>query len=253
MKEILDKIYDLSLEEHPDLKKYSKLEIYHIIEKSFLEIQNFENAGNPLSIIDELGVEVVSNIAALWVFSGPDTYDSSYVSDRYRHFLWSKGMDRARVSCAESLYNRIKTLTGFGPHVFYNGSNEQNSILENVLASGKLNIPPYKFNIIGKNIQNTVDQVKTLILPNDILKKGNYIGLISHAPHLVRISYILNKYKHVLSDLSVMFFPIPTQKSGSLEYAISEIKGLLYYIYIRGNALKKPYLYNFQSGSKNNT
>jgi len=233
MEKIEDKIYRLALEEHPEFKKIPMLEFKNVIKTALLEIEELER-------VALINTEIKGNISVLWVFSGPGTYDDAFINDRYPDYSWTKGMDRVRVDYAVKLAQMADCGS---PIIIYNGSDLQNSVLREAVKRKEIKILSEKIMIVGENINNTVDQIKTFILPESLHKSGHEIGLISHAPHLMRIVHILNKYKTIPQNMTVRLFPIATPKEGKGDYAITEIKALLYYIFLGKNAGSIAYPY----------
>ena len=243
MEKIEDKIYRLALEEHPEFKEIPVSELKSVIQTALLEIVELENAADLQKDLADLTPEVVEKIKALWVFSGPGTYNDVFIADRYKDYSWTRGMDHDRVAYAEWLYCNIMKINKNDPTVIYNGSDQQNAVLREVVRRGEIKIPNEKMLIIGENIQNTVDQIRTFILPKSLHKSEHEIGLVSHAPHLMRIAHTLNHFEIIPKDMTVRLFPIATVEDGKEEYAISEIKGLLYYIFLGKNAKSIAYPY----------
>lgn len=234
MEKIEDKIYRLALEEHPEFEKIPELDIKQVIKTAVSEIEELEK----MALRAE---EVKGETLALWVFSGPGTYDDAFINDRYGDYSWTKGMDRARIAYAERLVHHIAEIAENYPTIIYNGSNLQNSVLRKVVKRKEIKIPSEKIMIVGENINNTVDQIKTFILPKHLHKPGFEIGLVSHAPHLMRIIHTLNHYKTIPKNMTIRLFPISTPEEGKEEFAVSEIKGLLYYIFLAKNASSVAY------------
>ncbi len=94
-----------------------------------------------------------------------------------------------------------------------------------MIAADKVHIP-------ATSIANTVDQVKTFVLPESLHLAGGEIGLVSHAPHLVRTLHMLNRYQVIPEDMKIRLFPLKSPKEGREEYTTMEVRGLLYYIYL---------------------
>lgn len=234
MESLREKIYQLALAENPGLKEIAESEVKAVIKTGIIEIEALEKA---------IDAKINSKIKALWVFSGPGTYDDVFVNDRYKDVSWNMGMDRSRITYAENLINNFAQNNQKTPTFIYNGSDQQNDVLRKVVKRGDIKILKDKIIITGNNLKNTVDQIKRFIFPESLHEVGGEVGLISHAPHLMRIIHILNKYQVIPKDMTVRLFPIATPESGLEEYKIMEIKGLLYYIFISGDATTDSYPY----------
>lgn len=256
----MERIYGAAVEEHSQFKKIPESDIKEVIETALEEIEKLENAGNPTDVLAALPLEVAKKISALWVFSGPGTYDDPIKDDRYKNYTWARGMDKERLSYAAWLARKIsetvsgETLRGpingiperiqkarkmiaeNGPTILYNGTELENSVVRDVLTRKGIVIPPEKVRIIGEGINNTVDQVKTFKLPEELHRSGGEIGIISHAPHLMRIIHILSQYQSLPKDMIVRLFPISSSAEGREEYAETEIRALLYYVFLGKNA-----------------
>ena len=88
-------------------------------------------------------------------------------------------------------------------------------------------------------------------MPDDFQKDGE-LAIIAHAPHLVRILRIINKYRPFPNDTRVRLFPVPTQGAdGKREYAMMEVSGTLYYSNVTHNATMEPYPYEISSTREN--
>jgi hypothetical protein len=116
-----------------------------------------------------------------------------------------------------------KMISQRGPKIIYNGTNPENDRVKNILHRDTIIIPQENVIIDDKNIQNTNDQIKTMILPEGLHQPGKEIGLISHAPHLRRIARVLNQSKNLPADMKVRLFPVATPQEGKEEYAAMEI------------------------------
>ncbi|MCX6757314.1 MAG: hypothetical protein NTZ44_00275 [Candidatus Nomurabacteria bacterium] len=238
--------------------------VQEIIKDSTMEIERLESVGNPKYALEKLTPEIAKNTVALWVFSGPDDNNDK---DRYKHIKWAHGMDQARLNYAALLERKMSELCEpetsigkgpmnmsekiqktkelierSGPTIIYNGSDPLNTNVENSLKQERMIIPEKKVFIDGKGIVNTVDQIKDFSLPEELHQKNKEIGIISHAPHLLRIMHMLNKYQTLPKDMTIRLYPISSPIGGNQEYAELETMGLLYYI-ANKNATKESYPY----------
>lgn len=253
-------IYEAAVAQHVSFKGIPEAEVKGIISTALGEIEKLEEAADQKQVRAALTPEVASNISALWVFSGPGTYDDPVKDDRYKKYSWAKGMDRTRLSYAAWLARKIsetvsgETLRGpvsevperiqrareliseHGPTILYNGTELENSVVRDVLTRKGIVIPPEKAFVMEEAIDDTVDQIKTFALPEELHRAGSEIGIVSHAPHVMRILHMLEQYQPLPTDMGVRLFPIASPVEGKREYAQTEIMALLYYIYIGKNA-----------------
>ena len=260
-----ERIYHAALKEHAGFKEIPELQIKEVISTALEEIDVLEAAADKELALTSLTPEIARNISALWIFSGPGTYDEPVKEDRYKQYAWAKGMDRARLSYGAWLARKIseqvsgETLHGpvedatqriqdakemiaaHGPTILYNGTELENSVVKDVLMRDGIVIPSEKVRVLGEGISNTVDQIRSFALPEELHWQGGDIGIISHAPHLMRILHMLNRYQPLPKDMAVRLFPLASPKEGREEYAEMEIKGLLYYLYLGKNATEESY------------
>lgn len=255
---LINKILTDAYEENPPLERIGKPKLTTLISLTLDEINELEEAAlhpNLPKTADE-----ASRIKAIWVFSGPGTYDQPFKNDRYKDKPWARFMDRIRLNRAAWLMRKLteeilgNTLDGIrnpeivrqaflenGPFLIYNGRHDENDAVRDVLTRPGIVIPKEKVHFIDARIDNTFDQVKTFSLPPGLtLKSGENIALVSHAPHLMRLLHIINKVKPFLEGAKVQLFPIASPSDGRQEYAEMEIRGLLYATFISGEAEETP-------------
>lgn len=262
-------LYKLAVEERPEYFKYSQNEIKRLISDTVSEIDMLEKIGEKEreKITDSPGV--LQNIAVVWVISGPGTYDLPTKEDKYKDLEWAKGMDRARLNHGAVLARAItkarsgplegslmdiverkrktkEIIKNYGPEIVYNGTEQENDTVFNVLSRKGVVIPEEKVHIIRGDIETTLDQVKTFKLPVE-LKENEELAIISHAPHLARIMHMINKHKPFPEGTRIRLFPVPTPENGKEEYAKMETLGLLRYIYLDNEATIESYPYNITS------
>lgn len=222
-------------------------------------IQSFEEAASHPNLPKT--AEEAKKIKALWVFSGPGTYDLPFKDDRYQNFPWAGFMDRRRLNRAGWLMRKIteiaigKLLDGTknpydmrqailenGPYLIYNGRPDENATVEDVLKRPGIAIPRGKVHVIDAIIDNTLDQVKSFDLPINLnLQSDDRIALVSHAPHLARVLYVIDKFRPFPEGVRIQAFPIATPREGKQIYAEMEIQGILYYAFVSNEASKNPY------------
>lgn len=234
MENIKEEIYKKALEEHEEFKKIPESEIKQVIETTLREIEEFENISNP---------ELNSKLKALWVFSGAGTYHGVVMGERYSKYEWAKSMDRERLDYAIQLARVSKKVYGNAPMIIYNGGDDQNVVLQEMLRNKDTDLLPEEITILGSGIKNTLDQIETFVLPENLYESEGEIGLISHAPQLMRILHMLNKYQTTPKDMKIRLFPIKTSIEAKETYTTMEIKGLLYYLFIGENASVSAYPY----------
>ncbi|MDO8575792.1 MAG: hypothetical protein Q7R90_00585 [bacterium] len=261
----IEQIYRAALAQHAKFAEIPEQKIKQVIEKSLSEIEELETAAGAGRALAALTPEIARTISAVWIFSGPGTYDKPVKEDRYKQYPWARGMDRARLSYGAWLVRKIsekvsgevmrgpmtelprlvadarEMISRSGPVILYNGTELENSVVKDVLTRTGIVIPPEKVMVAGEGIQNTVDQVKTFELPEKLHHAGGEIGIISHAPHLMRVTHMLSQYHPLPDDMSVRLFPIASPKEGREEYVETEIKALLYYVFIGKNAHEDAY------------
>ena len=266
----IEDIYQGALRQHEAFRQISEDQMKAVIRQTISTIDQLEMIGERDKHDFRLSDEDAKKIAAIWVFSGPGTYDSPTKDDRYKDYAWAAGMDRVRLNYAARLARRIteavrgekfkaESLTDVprakqalkeailheGPYIIYNGTQLENAVVEDVLAREGTVIPQEKVEVIKENINTTVDQIKTFRLPPDISTQDREIALVSHAPHLARVTHMLNRYQPFPETTGVRLFPLPTPAAGKTQYADMEIMGLLYYIYLSPgqDATEAPYPY----------
>lgn len=261
-----EELYQQAVEEHPEYLKFPQNEIKQLISEILDETARLERVGEREKTRIEVPDDVLINIAVVWIISGPGTYDSSTKDDKYKDFVWSRGMDRTRLNHGAILARIIaeaksgqhftgsivdivqrkkqikQMVTDYGPELIYNGTQLENDTVVDVLSRSDTVIPREKVHIIRGDIKTTLDQVKTFKLPIE-LKDGEELAIVSHAPHLVRIMHMINKYRPFPEGTKVRLFPVPTPHDGKNEYVRMETLGLLRYIYLDHEATREVYPY----------
>lgn len=236
MEEIVKKIYDLALLEHPEFMEIRATDIIEVIQSAVIQINKFEEVAKHAPKIND-------KISALWIFSGAGTYHGLISGERYSKYEWAKNMDRERVNHAvKILRTSIEDFKNY-PMIIYNGGDNQNIAIKEAINNKEIDILEEEIMIIGSGIKNTLDQIQTFVFPENLHKPHREIGLITHAPQLPRILHMLNYYKVLPMDMTVRLLPMSTPPDGKEEYMVMEVKGLLYYVFLGGNALVTPYPY----------
>jgi hypothetical protein len=256
--ERIDIIYRSAVAQHPRIAEEGEERIRAFIGREIDRIKGLEEdaCGDKENRFD-ISDEIAEKVAAIWVFSGPGTYDLPYKDDRYRDYPWAHGMDRARLDRAAILARKIaqkrsgqsfggeglssvgeqkeKTkalIREFGPKIIYNGTEVENATVEDVLAREGIIIPKGNVEVLKSRIDNTVDQIRTFQVPQGLDIEGKEIALISHAPHLERALHMIGRYQPLPKGAMPRLFPISTPEEGRETYAEMEIRGMLYYIFI---------------------
>lgn len=254
----IEAIYRTATHEHALLRSVPSEKLKQIIATELARIDTFEKAA-----LEDVGgrvmitPEMAQNIGAVWAIAGTGTYrepvtivDNPLLRDK----PWAEWMDKHRIDRAIALIKQFTVLktevandlqsaiAENGPYLIYNGYNFQNSVLEEAITHDNL-LPKQKVKIISGDLKITVDQIKSFALPNDPDLKGKTIAIVSHAPHLSRIMHMIERHKPFPSDAKVLLFPLPTPEEGRDEFAFMEIKGLLYYMFVAGDASEEVYPY----------
>lgn len=263
-------ILEKSRKENPQLQQVSKSELTGLISSALAEIDQLEGVAKEHrhQLVEgkiPIPTESLTKLKALWVLSGPGLYRQPFKQDRYKDKPWAQFMGRHRLAYGGMLMRRIaETISGkiptdkdvqkqlllrHSPYLIFNGREDENLNVQTVLAEDGTIIPSEKVWLPRLPIDKTIDQVKGLTLPPELeIKSGDEIGLISHTPHLMRVSRMLNRYKQSLpfpADTIIRAFPLPTPSSGIPEYQNQEIRGLLYYVFVSNEAAAEPYPFVF--------
>lgn len=264
-------ILETARRENPQLQRVTEAELIKLIAQGLAEIDQLERAAKEHRRLLAEGkipvpAESLIKLKALWVLSGPGLYRQPFKEDRYRDKPWAQFMGRRRLAYAGMLMRRsAETLSGktttiskdiqkqlllqHAPFLIFNGREDENSDVRAVLAEEGTIVPVEKVWIPETPIDKTIDQVKRLTLPPELeIESGDEIAIISHSPHLMRVSHMLSRYKQSLpfpAGTIIKAFPLPTPSSGIPEYQNQEIRGLLYYVFISNEASAEAYPFAF--------
>jgi hypothetical protein len=255
-KNFSEEIYQSSVSEHPALEKVPAEKVMAVIKKALEEISELEEIAYRTGDTVNFNRDEIEKISAIWVFSGPGNYDRPVTHPRYKDYSWTTGMDKDRVDYGILLAEKMTELPNKKhipfPYFIYNGEKEQNNEVRKVIQKKEKNLPEFKSLIIDGDIHNTVDQTKIFRLPEDCPATNKEIALVSHSEHLVRIMHMINRYKPVPEKMTVRLFPVKTPEKARKAYALSEIRGLLYYIFLSKNhdATEESYAYKIHSYPK---
>lgn len=242
-----------------------------LAENAVLEMAQFEEIAvtRPLRIPET--AEEAKKIKAVWDLSGAGTYLKEFQDDRFKNIPWLGWTDRRRLNYSGALVRRLtEKITGrsyevplgkkltqeqiegiksdiekFGPFLVYGATPEQNQDLEKELEEQGVVIPKSKVHITSDKIVNTIDQIKTFNLPEHMqMQQGDILALVAHAPHMVRILHMMNRFKnHFPEGMIVQPHPLPSPPSAGTDYSMMEISGLLHYTLVSGDSAEEPYPY----------
>ena len=92
----------------------------------------------------------------------------------------------------------------------------------------------------------SIDQIKTIRLPEDFDIERDELAIVSHAPQLARIVRMINRYKPFPEGTKIRLLPVPTPEGGKAEYALMETRGILYYTFLSPDrdTTKEPFPYS---------
>jgi hypothetical protein len=268
----VSEVYDRALKEHPSFTTFPQDEIRRLIRASIDEIAELQAVGEKDKPRFQVPAEVLQNVGAIWVFSGPGTYDQPTKDDSYAQYSWARWHDRERLNHAAMLARKVAEIksgegpvTGFeaslqekigktremieqfGPEIVYNGTKLEDDTVESVLGRRGVIIPRDKVEIRRGDFRNTLDQIRDFELPPGF-DSSLELALIAHAPQFLRITRMLNAAMEDLkppfpAGTKIRLFPVAIERSGLKEYSTMEVKGLLKYHYIDGVATVAPYPY----------
>ncbi len=266
----IDAVYESAVEEHEAFKRFPPEEIKQLIDEVLREIDLLEEIAERDYREFHLSDDVAKKIEAIWVLSGPGTYDDPVKEDRYKNFPWARGMDRARLNYAARIARRVtearsgdvfdqgglsslqkrkeltkRSILESGPYIIYNGRPDENEVVHDVLTREGIIIPQEKVMVIGEGIDKSVDQVKSVRLPENFDIEHDELAIISHAPQLARIVRMINRYRPFPEGTKIRLLPISTPEGGKTEYALMETRGILYYAFLSldRDATKESYPY----------
>ncbi|OGZ01784.1 MAG: hypothetical protein A2946_03970 [Candidatus Liptonbacteria bacterium RIFCSPLOWO2_01_FULL_53_13] len=272
----VEALYQAALEDHAEYKDFPPEQIKGLIAGIAHEIAHLEEVGEREKARIEMPAEVVRNIGAVWAFSGVGTYERPVKDEKerpvYQSPSWLRWADRLNLNHMAMLAltvaevrsreefdagsfspdthegNRnIKELVGrFGPPIIYNGTESENDVLAEVLASPdkiiprdrtlEAIVPGSKVTIIRgtaeRPIVNTLDVVKTFHLPFDF-GENQELAIVAPAPQLARIMRMVKNHRPFPEHTKVRLFPVPTLREGKKEYAKMEILGILSYALLK--------------------
>lgn len=247
----------------PQLKNIDPNEVNRVLDRDLAMLQEFEGAALPHP-------QVHPDTDVVFIVPGPGEYSLKVPPyeqkpDRYQNLPWARKMDRARVRVGLALVREItaqrlgkntqvvttEDIVQHGPWLHYSTTHWENEHIKGVLSEQAVKIPSEKIimyeDIVGNDgktrpIVNTADQLEGLNFQDKV--KPRRIAVVSHAPHLVRIMHMMEKFKaRIPAGAVVQPFPLPTPVGGVPEYARMELQGTLAGIYKLGTASPTPYPY----------
>lgn len=269
----VNNFYDYATKRNEVLKNVPESQVKLFIGELIKEIDLLEEVAERDKGKLDLPDDIAKKIGAIWEVSGVGTYfEPQGEGSRYKDYPWSDWMDRARLNYTAMLIRKItekasgqdfkaplseialakkrtkEAISKYGPYVIYNGGQLQDEAVLKILAQEGTIIPKEKAEVIGGNIDNTINQMKTFKLP-DGFEKGKEIAIVAHAPQLVRILRMINRYKPFPEGTKIRLFPVPTPAEGKEQYAKMEVSGTLYYTLITKDATEEPYPYEISYSS----
>ena len=268
----LDRTIAYALERNPSLVSIDRARVSGLARKTALEMAVFEEMARAQGLHVPETAEEARKIKAIWDISFAGTYLKEFQDDRYKDKPWATWTDRRRLNYSATLMRRLtEKITGrsyntspgkkftpqqleelrsdierFGPFLIYGSTSEQNEDLETALSEQGVVIPKNKVHIIAEKVvdTNTVDQMKTFSLPKDLqVEDGDILAVVAHAPHLVRVLHMLNRYKPLPDGMGVHPYPMAAPPAGGDNFAMQEISGILYYTFITGDSSEEIYPY----------
>lgn len=269
--QFLDRAVAYASGRNPGLLQIERGRVIGLARKIAVEMAAFEKMARTQGLRVPETAEEARKIKAIWNISFAGTYLKQFQNDRYQDKAWAAWTDRRRLNFSATLARHlIEKITGktykavgkrfspdqaeqlrsdierYGPYVLYGSTTEQNEDLETALKEEGVVIPRSKVHIIAEKVvdTNTVDQMKTFSLPKELeVQDGDVLAIVAHAPHLVRVLHMLNRYKPLPEGMIVQPYPMPAPPSGGIDFATQEISGILYYTYITGDSSEEIYPY----------
>lgn len=206
----------------------------------------------------------------VWEITGPGslTKDFGDKQDRYRDKPWSRKMDRVRLRVSTLIVREVtaqrtgkstrevtnEDILRYGPDLIYTGTPDESRHLREFyrIHGEDYNLPPGEKVLTFDRVENpdgtmrdsynTTDGILSLKFPEN--KMPRRIVVVSHAQHLTRILYILQKYKEKIPNSTILqVYPIAAPRSGEFDYAVMEGRGTLAYAYDLSSAATTPHKY----------
>lgn len=261
-----------ALVRNPALSSIDKGKVSRLARNVALEMAAFEEMARTQTLRVPETPEEARKIKAIWDISFAGTYLKEFQDDRYKDKPWAAWTDRRRLNYSATLMRLLtEKITGksyktplgkrlipeqaeelradierYGPYLLYGSTTEQNEDLEAALKEQGIVIPRSKVHVIAEKVvgTNTVDQMKTFSLPKELqIQDGDILAIVAHAPHMVRVLHMLNRYRPLPEGMLVQPYPMPAPLSGGDDFAIQEISGILYYTFITGDSTEEIHPY----------
>lgn len=273
-KPFIDMAVAYAVNRNPALAGFDEKRVFKLAQNVALEMARFEELARTHPLRIPQSVEDARRIKAIWDLSGVGTYLKEFQDDRWKDKPWAGWTDRRRLNYSAALMRRLtEKITGklykvplgnrltpdqaeelrsdiesFGPYLIYGSTLDQNADVETALAEQGVVIPRSRVHIIDfpeKPVGvNTIDQMRTFSLPLNLqIQKGDILAIVAHAPHMIRILHMMNRFQPLPEDLIVQPHPLPSPPSAGTDFAVQEISGLLYYTFISGDSSEEPYPY----------
>lgn len=217
---------------------------------------------------------VYADTDIVWVIAGPGSFSRIAPfrdkEDRYAHLSWTRKMDRARFRTGAAIVRQVTALrTGKktsevtdwdiienGPVLVYtctpSEANDLRIVYRELSNQNKL-VPVEKLQIFDtvknpdgtrRDSYDTYDGVESLEIGGQSPRR---VVLVTHAPHLARVLYALDKFPEKLPpDNILQAYPLRPPKAGGLEYAVMEARGILAGIYKTGKTAEKFHPYTLK-------
>lgn len=247
-----ESIFKLALKQNAGFWERRQEELKLLIDQLISEIEKLEK----VSIESHLpqSQEEARKIKAIWCLSGTGSLKKPIIGTSgdiyYKDREWGQWTDRKRLLRSIEIIKKLSQISSGqsseteqednqeiliqqnGPFLIYNGLPSQVDDLYAAIKSGEVNFPAEKLFIPSGTINNTLDQVKTLDLPNSLkMTESSEIGIVTHAPHLVRVMRMIKKYEPIQPDISFHVYPLVFEdRKNEEEFAFMEIAGALGYI-----------------------
>ena len=269
--ERVENAYQMAIKQNQSVTILPADEVRSYLEEIIREIDKLEEVGRRDPGLRGISAELADSIGAIWTISGPGTYYEPILNENvgYAEYKWTHGMDRARLNYTARLARKVtegatgivhkavpstiepqvqktkQTIADFGPHIIYNGVPSGNAAVREVLSKEHTVVPEERVSVLGEDIKNTVDQMKTFRLPDGALEGGKKIAVVAHAPQLSRVVRMINRYRPFPEGTQIVLFPLATPGGGGETYAAREACALVYYTYLSParDATREPYPY----------
>lgn len=248
-----------ALERYGDYWMPRKKNLNLLVNQLIGELTTIENFTSKLPATKE----EAQKFKAIWCISGAGSLKVPILGTSgdiiFKEKKWGQWTDRDRLIYSLEIIKKISLINSgnkltkeyskneltliikkYGPYLIYNGINEQISALLYSIDKKEIIFPKEKLFLPKGNIKKTIDQVKNFCIPDQIINKKGEIGIVSHAPHLIRVLYMLGRYPTVPENLTIKLFPVLlSQPKFESEYSFGELLGIIGYI-SKGEANLEP-------------